>query len=546
MRHHNEDFVKFHEKVSVRALCAAKFKHFRKDQAMRSTKTLAILVLIVCTTNLSNAAPMGTAFTYQGRLMDANSPADGRYDFEFKLFDDPCTGIRQGNIIEVNDLDVIDGYFTTELDFGGTVFNGDARWLQISVRFGAGIDGNDFATLIPRQQITTTPYAAYAGNNAKYAQVVTVAVSGGDYTSVQAAIDSITDANENKPYLLWVAPGVYNESVTMKPYVHLQGSGQEATVITSSVSSSSYPPTQGTMMLSHHTSLRDLTVVSNGTGVYNTAILTTTGTKEMLVTDVTAKAQGQGALNYAIFINGSGTSVTLQGVNALSENGSNSNYGLHNYNNAVVTLRGGAFNARGGGSAYGIANVDAEMDAEYVTALAENSNNNYGLYNSSGANANLLGGSFTARGGTMTYGIHNTFNNTTLEANNINALAENGSSNYGLYNHNRADAKLIGGSYTARGGTTSYGIRNTSNNPTLEANNINALAENGGTNYGLYNDDAISDVTQSVLESQNYSAYRSSGTLTISNSRLIGGPCGGSVACVAVSRGTTFNASGCP
>jgi hypothetical protein len=301
--------------------------------------------------------------------------------------------------------------------------------------------------------------------------------------------------------------------------------------------------------LSHHTSLRELTVINNGTGIYNTALLAKAGTTQILVANMTAKAQGQGQLNYAIFINGFGPSVTLQGVNALSENGSNSNYGLHNYNNAVVTLLGGVFNARGGGSAYGIANVDAEMDAESVTALAENSNNNYGLYNSSGANAKLLGGSFTARGGAINHGIHNTYNNTSLEANNINALAENGSSNYGLYNHNRADAKLNGGSFTARGGTTSYGIRNTSNNPTLEANNINALAENGSSNnYGLYNDDAISDVTQSVLESPNYSAYRSSGTLVISNSRLVGGPCLGSVTCVLVSRGTaiSYDGSTCP
>lgn len=280
--------------------------------------------------------------------MDNSTAADSQYDFEFKLFDDPCTGTQQGNTIEVNDLDVIDGYFTAELDFGSSVFNGDARWLEISVRFGASIDGNDFATLIPRQQITPTPYAAYAKNTRKYAQVVTVAVSGGDYTSVQEAIDSIADAIDNNPYLVWVAPGVYNESVTMKPYVHLQGSGQEATVITSSVSSGVYPPTHGTMTLSHHTSLRDLTVVSNGTGVYNTALPATAGTTEMLVTDVTAKAQGQGTNNYAVFMNGSGTSVTLQGVNALSENGSDNNYGLHNYQSAVVTLRGGAFNARGG------------------------------------------------------------------------------------------------------------------------------------------------------------------------------------------------------
>ena len=78
-----------------------------------------------------------------------------------------------------------------------------------------------------------------------YQNVVVVAKSGGDYTSVQAAIDSITDDAADNPYLVWVAPGVYEEQVTMKPYVHLQGAGQEATVITSTASNSAWPPTAG-------------------------------------------------------------------------------------------------------------------------------------------------------------------------------------------------------------------------------------------------------------------------------------------------------------
>lgn len=157
MRHYNEVFVKFHGQVSVRTLCAMKYNHFRKGKKMRSKKMLAILVLIVCTTNLSNAAPMGTAWTYQGRLLDANGPADGLCDFEFKLFDDPCTGTQQGNTIEVNDLDVVDGYFTAEPDFGSNVFNGDARWLQIGVRPGGSI--RNYSALSSRQKVTPTPYA---------------------------------------------------------------------------------------------------------------------------------------------------------------------------------------------------------------------------------------------------------------------------------------------------------------------------------------------------------------------------------------------------
>ncbi|MHC4489180.1 MAG: tail fiber domain-containing protein [Planctomycetota bacterium] len=120
---------------------------------------IVVLGLMVSLAMDGEAAPMGTAFTYQGRLIDANKPADGLYDFEFKLFDDPCTGTQQGSTVDVNDLDVIDGYFTVELDFGSSVFDGNSIWLEILVRPGDSNDVNDFVTLSPRQEVTPTPYA---------------------------------------------------------------------------------------------------------------------------------------------------------------------------------------------------------------------------------------------------------------------------------------------------------------------------------------------------------------------------------------------------
>lgn len=166
MRHYNADFVKFPEQISVRTVCVAKFNHFRKGKKMKSAKMLTILVLtlglMACAIGVSKAAPMGTAFTYQGRLMDANHPADKLYDFAFTLFDDPCSGTQQGSTFDVNDVDVIDGYFTVELDFYSEVFNGDARWLQILVRPGDSSDVRDFVTLSPRQEVTLAPYAIYA------------------------------------------------------------------------------------------------------------------------------------------------------------------------------------------------------------------------------------------------------------------------------------------------------------------------------------------------------------------------------------------------
>ena len=112
---------------------------------MKTRKILAVLVLalglIVCQAKVSEAAPMGIAFTYQGRLINSNSVADGLYDFQFKLYDsnDPCSGIQissdvnapDEDVSDVNapDEDVIAGYFTVLLDFNEpNAFNGDARW----------------------------------------------------------------------------------------------------------------------------------------------------------------------------------------------------------------------------------------------------------------------------------------------------------------------------------------------------------------------------------------------------------------------------------
>jgi hypothetical protein len=136
---------------------------------MKRKEIAAIVVvaysLMVCLANVSKAEPMGTAWTYQGRLLDANGPPDGLYDFEFKLFDDSntVTGNQLGSTIDVDDLDVIDGYFTVVLDFNDPcAFNGEGRWLEIDVRPGEIIDPNAFVTLSPRQKVTPTPYALYA------------------------------------------------------------------------------------------------------------------------------------------------------------------------------------------------------------------------------------------------------------------------------------------------------------------------------------------------------------------------------------------------
>ena len=125
--------------------------------------TVLTLGLMVCWPGTVSAAePISSAFTYQGHLYDDNDVANDFYDFQFKLFDDVnvADGNQVGSDVNVADIEVIDGYFTVELDFGSSVFNGDAIWLDIGIRHGDLNDPCAYTSLSPRQEVTATPYAS--------------------------------------------------------------------------------------------------------------------------------------------------------------------------------------------------------------------------------------------------------------------------------------------------------------------------------------------------------------------------------------------------
>ena len=87
---------------------------------MKTTQTTMwtwIMAVVLALSVATWAADMGTAFTYQGRLLDDNIAADGIYDMQFKMYDDPNTvvGSQTGATIIINDVEVLDGYFITDL-----------------------------------------------------------------------------------------------------------------------------------------------------------------------------------------------------------------------------------------------------------------------------------------------------------------------------------------------------------------------------------------------------------------------------------------------
>jgi len=132
---------------------------------MKSSRILAAaLCLAFGLSQAAGAAPIGTVFTYQGRLIDANTPADGLYDLRFRLYDASVAGAQKGSTVVVSEVDVIDGCFTLGLDFGRAVFDGNNRWLEIGIRAGELNDPNGYTSVSPRQEVTPTPYALYAAS----------------------------------------------------------------------------------------------------------------------------------------------------------------------------------------------------------------------------------------------------------------------------------------------------------------------------------------------------------------------------------------------
>ncbi len=115
---------------------------------------LALMSILLLTAAAASAqTPLSPAFTYQGTLNQSGQPFNGNANFVFSLYDAEAGGNLIGSQ-PMNGVSVGDGRFTVLLnengELGATAFNGERRWLQISV---------NGAPLQPRQEVTAAPYA---------------------------------------------------------------------------------------------------------------------------------------------------------------------------------------------------------------------------------------------------------------------------------------------------------------------------------------------------------------------------------------------------
>lgn len=144
------------------------------------------------------AAAQTNEFSYQGSLNIAGAPANGNYDFEFRLFDAENGGAQVGATATRTGVSVVDGRFTVSLAFAGG-FPGADRWLEIWVR-PAGAGG--YQQLLPRVKMGSSPYSiksqsAETAANATNAATANNALSLGGVAAnqyVQTTDPRLTDA----------------------------------------------------------------------------------------------------------------------------------------------------------------------------------------------------------------------------------------------------------------------------------------------------------------------------------------------------------------
>lgn len=117
------------------------------------------LVLLSAPLIASAQTTQGTAFTYQGQLLQNNAPVTGNTTMTFTLWDSASGGNLIGTEIfdgvgsDPAPVSVFNGIFTVTLDFGGSAFftiGDDSRWLQVAV---------GTTVLSPRTAIENAPYA---------------------------------------------------------------------------------------------------------------------------------------------------------------------------------------------------------------------------------------------------------------------------------------------------------------------------------------------------------------------------------------------------
>ncbi len=503
-------------------------------------KRLTLCLVLVATMSMvpyASPAPVGTAFTYQGRLVNGGSPANASFDLEFRLFDAPSAGSPVGSPVDVPSVAVVSGLFTVSLDFGFSPFAGEMRWLEIGVK-PAG-SPNPYVTLTPRQVLTPAPYSVFSsytdpahltnlnasnltsgtvpsgqltgsytsplaftnpGNafvgdgsgltnlnaQAKLRRTIVVTPVGlasANGTVLLAALASISAPSAADPWLIKIEPGVYDVgapgALVMKPFVDIEGSGESVTKITASGSGTN---TAGTVQVVSNSELRRLTVENRGGAAYARALYVTAADASARISHVTVVSSGGTSETQGFFADGLATAtVTDLTAQAFPPNGS-PGYGVLNVNASPTMTNVQSF-ATGGSFAQAVWNCcgAAPILRNFVAIASGGTTENRGMANvdSSGNLENVVAIGTGAAG--TNYGIYNLGTAApTMRFVDCRAIGATGN-NYGCSNFASTHPTMMDVFAEGAGGTNAQGIHNETAVAGLSLTHIRAVASGAST-----------------------------------------------------------------
>lgn len=483
---------------------------------------LALLALAPAAGSAPTAGVGGppTLVSYQGHVMVDGAPFTGKGYFKFAIVDalDTIHWANDDTLIGGEPerwvpLDVTNGLFNVllgDITLSGMsealtaeAFQGAERYLRV---WFSTDDTVAFTQLKEDRRIAAAPYAlvaqeavhATAADDAaalggtpassysqRYANVVVVAKSGGDFKTISTALASIAGTVDNR-YLVWVAPGVYEEQVRMEPYVDIAGAGQLVTRI--SYHGDSILNT-GTLLGASDAELRDLTVENTGDAEYAVAIFN--GYDSPSITRVTAIAAG-GGRSYGVR-NYSSSSPVMTDVTATAS-GKLGAIGVANVTSCAPVMTRVTAEANGDADSdnYGVYNEVSwpQMTDVRATAMGDIDSVNYGVMNNY-ADALMTNTTAEASGGSSCFAVYN--NHSSPEMHDVTARASGGDShNYGIWNGVSSPIMTVVIAW-ASGGSVSYGVNNSRSYPMMTG--VTATAEGGNSNYGIYNDSSTPTMT---------------------------------------------------
>jgi hypothetical protein len=365
-------------------------------------------------------------------------------------------------------------------------------------------------------------------------------------------------ANATNPYLIKIEPGVYNISNTslqMKPFVDIEGSGEDVTTILGNLYDTN--GNQGVVLASNNSELRFITVADKAsiqiTGTTN-AIYTEAVDSTARFTHVTALASGAQD-NRAI--KNSNSSPTLKDVTAITVGAgygtgilnmssspliqnlrveikdATNNFGIRNGDSSPV-IQGAVITVSGGVNSYGISNATSTVTAtDTIINVNGASTGNYGIYNNT-TRLNLQNSQVNAGGGNVSYGLFNQdylggqYGPYALMVLNSNIGASSSvAQNVAVFNGTQVNYNMDNSTLMVAGGVASSGI-GISNTGIITLHNSTIQIGNVGTGYGIYNASntfsAIAKLFDSSIyfsvQTDGYGLYNLKGTVNLYNDTI--------------------------